>query len=132
MWKNLVAAARAVAEKYPHQANILWTTCVATMLHAGNAPNALPQNATANVNCRIFPGTSVADVQKTIAQAIGNDKLTVSLVGEGVASAEDIDKTIRDGLGLQRAVGRLRGLDGGLRGGRRPLSGALGDGRVGL
>ncbi|WP_168770652.1 M20/M25/M40 family metallo-hydrolase [Sphingomonas olei] len=80
------AAARAVAEKYPHQANILWTTCVATMLQAGNAPNALPQNATANVNCRIFPGTSVADVQKTIAQAIGNDKLTVSLVGEGVAS----------------------------------------------
>ena len=56
------------------------------MLQAGNAPNALPQNATATVNCRIFPGTSVEDVQKTIAQAVGNDKLTVSLVGEGVAS----------------------------------------------
>ena len=80
------AAARTVAEKYPHQANILWTTCVATMLQAGNAPNALPQNATATVNCRIFPGTKVEDVQATIAKALGNDELTVSMVGEGVAS----------------------------------------------
>lgn len=80
------AAARTVAEKYPHDANILWTTCVATMLQAGNAPNALPQNATATVNCRIFPGTSVEAVKATIEKAIGNDKLAVSLVGEGVAS----------------------------------------------
>lgn len=80
------AAARSVAEKYPHDANILWTTCVATMLQAGNAPNALPQNATATVNCRIFPGTTVATVQTKIAETIGNDKLTVSLFGEGIAS----------------------------------------------
>ncbi|WP_085810855.1 M20/M25/M40 family metallo-hydrolase [Sphingomonas sp. TZW2008] len=80
------AAARAVAEKYPHDANILWTTCVATMLQAGNAPNALPQNATANVNCRIFPGTNVEAVRSKIAETIGNDKIAVSLVGEGVAS----------------------------------------------
>ncbi len=80
------AAARAIAEKYPHDANILWTTCVATMLQAGNAPNALPQNATATVNCRIFPGTSVETVRTTIAETIGNDKLTVSLVGEGIES----------------------------------------------
>src|SRR6185436_3364510 len=32
------------------------TTCVATMLRGGHAQNALPQSATANVNCRIFPG----------------------------------------------------------------------------
>ncbi|QNE32416.1 M20/M25/M40 family metallo-hydrolase [Sphingomonas sp. NBWT7] len=80
------AVARAVAEKYPHDANILWTTCVATMLQAGNAPNALPQNATANVNCRIFPGTTVEAVRGKIAETIGIDKLAVSLVGEGVAS----------------------------------------------
>ena len=80
------AAARATAEKYPHDANILWTTCVATMLQAGNAPNALPQNANATVNCRIFPGTEVAAVQARIAQAIGNDKLAVTLSGEGAAS----------------------------------------------
>ncbi|MEO5938272.1 MAG: M20/M25/M40 family metallo-hydrolase [Sphingomonas sp.] len=37
----------------------LRTTCVATLLKAGHAENALPQSATANVNCRIFPGESV-------------------------------------------------------------------------
>jgi len=76
------AAARAVAEKYPRDANLLWTTCVATMLQGGNAPNALPQNATATVNCRIMPGTRVADVQQQIAQAIGNDKVQVTQVGD--------------------------------------------------
>lgn len=80
------AAARAVAEKYPRQANLLWTTCVATMLQAGNAPNALPQNATATVNCRIFPGTTVADIQSQLQQAIGDDKIKVSVVGEAAES----------------------------------------------
>lgn len=80
------AAARAVAEKYPHDANILWTTCVATMLQAGNAPNALPQNANATVNCRIMPGTTVEAVRTKIGETIGNDKLAISLFGEGVAS----------------------------------------------
>jgi len=37
----------------------LRTTCVATLLNAGHAENALPQKAVANVNCRIFPGESV-------------------------------------------------------------------------
>jgi acetylornithine deacetylase/succinyl-diaminopimelate desuccinylase-like protein len=37
----------------------LRTTCVATIVNAGHAENALPQRATANVNCRIFPGETV-------------------------------------------------------------------------
>ncbi|MCH3755977.1 peptidase dimerization domain-containing protein, partial [Campylobacter coli] len=37
----------------------LRTTCVATLLNAGHAENALPQRATANINCRIFPGETV-------------------------------------------------------------------------
>lgn len=37
----------------------LRTTCVATLLSAGHAENALPQRATANINCRIFPGETV-------------------------------------------------------------------------
>ena len=32
------------------------TTCVPTLLSGGHAENALPQRATANINCRIFPG----------------------------------------------------------------------------
>jgi carboxypeptidase PM20D1 len=80
------AAARAIVEKYPAKSNIFWTTCVATMLQAGNAPNALPQNATATVNCRIFPGTTIASVQAKIADAIGNPNIKVMQDGEGVES----------------------------------------------
>src|SRR3984957_11690849 len=36
--------------------SMLRTTCVATELSGGHALNALPQLASANVNCRIFPG----------------------------------------------------------------------------
>ncbi len=49
------------------------TTCVVTMLRAGHAENALPQSATATVNCRIFPGVSAADVERTLREVIGND-----------------------------------------------------------
>ena len=47
-------------ERVPHLAAQLRTTCVATMLAAGHAENALPQSATATVNCRIVPGDDVA------------------------------------------------------------------------
>jgi acetylornithine deacetylase/succinyl-diaminopimelate desuccinylase-like protein len=55
------------------------TTCIATMVNAGHAPNALPQKATANVNCRIFPGHAVEDVQQTLVKVIGNDKVKVEM-----------------------------------------------------
>lgn len=79
-------AAMAVARAEPSTSNILWTTCVATMLNAGNAPNALPQNATATVNCRILPGVPVADVQSALTRVVANPAIKVSLVGEAVES----------------------------------------------
>ncbi len=51
------------------------TTCVPTMLRGGHAENALPQSATATVNCRVFPGVSAAEVKSSLQQAIGNDAL---------------------------------------------------------
>jgi len=51
------------------------TTCVVTMLRAGHAENALPQSATATVNCRIFPGVPAADVMSALQQVIGNDTI---------------------------------------------------------
>lgn len=57
--------------------SMMRTTCVATMLDGGHAPNALPQRATANVNCRILPGVSIADVQKTLGEVVG-DKITIT------------------------------------------------------
>ncbi|NTS66041.1 M20/M25/M40 family metallo-hydrolase [Sphingomonas sp. HHU CXW] len=55
----------------------LRTTCVATLLNAGHAENALPQRATANINCRIFPGESVDGTLATLKQLAGS-KVTVT------------------------------------------------------
>lgn len=62
------------------------TTCVATMLNAGHAENALPQSATATVNCRIFPGVSVAEVQQTLKDVVGNPELEFKVLGEPIES----------------------------------------------
>ncbi len=48
------------------------TTCVSTMVSGGHALNALPQRATANINCRIFPGTRVKTVQAKLTEVIGD------------------------------------------------------------
>jgi len=45
-----------------HYNALLRTTCVPTLLEAGHAPNALPQRATAVLNCRLLPGHDSADV----------------------------------------------------------------------
>jgi len=49
-------AALAVLRASPSHVGKVGTTCVPTMVSGGHAENALPQRATANVNCRIFPG----------------------------------------------------------------------------
>jgi len=51
------------------------TTCVVTMLRAGHAENAMPQSATATVNCRVFPGVPTSDVMSALQQVIGNDAI---------------------------------------------------------
>jgi acetylornithine deacetylase/succinyl-diaminopimelate desuccinylase-like protein len=89
-------AARALLEKDPDNNAILHTNCVATMLDAGHATNALPQRARANVNCRIFPGTSTASVQKTLEDAIGDPKVKVSIreVRNAVAPPPPLDPKV--------------------------------------
>ncbi|MDC2889815.1 peptidase dimerization domain-containing protein [Psychrosphaera algicola] len=62
------------------------TTCVPTMLKAGHAENALPQSAMVTVNCRIFPRTTVAQVQKQLKQAINNDAVEFVVTGSPVES----------------------------------------------
>ncbi len=56
----------------------LRTTCVATLLDAGHAANALPQRASANVNCRIFPGHSIEEIRRELSQVIGDAGVTVT------------------------------------------------------
>ncbi len=72
-------AARDLLEKDLDLNAILHTNCVATLLEAGHATNALPQRAKANVNCRIFPGTSVAEVQATLDRVIADPQVKVSI-----------------------------------------------------
>jgi acetylornithine deacetylase/succinyl-diaminopimelate desuccinylase-like protein len=56
------------------------TTCVATMLEAGHAENALPQMARATVNCRMLPGESAENVQKTLTSVIADSNVTIAPV----------------------------------------------------
>lgn len=57
------------------------TTCVATRLDAGHANNALPQRATANVNCRILPGHSREEVRGDLIRVLADPKIVVRFVG---------------------------------------------------
>ncbi len=70
----------------PEEVGITRTTCIATMLRAGHAENALPQSATATVNCRIFPGVSVADVQATLDSVAAVPKLRIEVLDDPQAS----------------------------------------------
>lgn len=65
----------------------LHTTCVATMLSGGHATNALPQKATASVNCRIFPGTASEDVRQTLIKVIADPGASVTRENDGSIDA---------------------------------------------
>jgi acetylornithine deacetylase/succinyl-diaminopimelate desuccinylase-like protein len=69
----------------PEYNSVLRTTCVATMLSGGHAPNALPQTARANVNCRIFPGEDPEQVRQTLIHVAADPKVTVSFVEQKAA-----------------------------------------------
>ncbi len=75
------AAAAATISADPAYVGQLRTTCVATMLDGGHALNALPQRATANINCRIFPGVDSDSVQATLNKVVADPtvKITVQL-----------------------------------------------------
>jgi len=47
------------------------TRCVPTMLQGGHADNALPQSATATVNCRMMPGTQPPAIQAELQKLVG-------------------------------------------------------------
>jgi acetylornithine deacetylase/succinyl-diaminopimelate desuccinylase-like protein len=72
------AKAEAVVNRDPFLHSNLRTTCVATLLDGGHAPNALPQRAGANVNCRIFPGHSIEETRRELLRVIGDSGVTVT------------------------------------------------------
>ncbi len=78
---DLDAAARLSAQ-VPYWNSMMRTTCVATRLQGGHANNALPQLATANVNCRILPGVEPEAVKAKLAEVIADSKVSVSFVNK--------------------------------------------------
>jgi acetylornithine deacetylase/succinyl-diaminopimelate desuccinylase-like protein len=72
------AAAAATLSKDPRYNSILRTTCVATRLSGGHADNALPQTATALVNCRVFPNVPIDSVRNTIIRVLADTGIAVS------------------------------------------------------
>ena len=70
------AISRLAAKPYTNA--LMRTTCVATMLEGGHAENALPQTARAVVNCRILPGESTDEVQRTLVKVLADDQISVS------------------------------------------------------
>jgi acetylornithine deacetylase/succinyl-diaminopimelate desuccinylase-like protein len=82
---DLRAAAAGTAEdavlarlsENPQYNALLRTTCVATLVEAGHAANALPQRARATLNCRILPGHDPADVLAAVRRAVADDRVEV-------------------------------------------------------
>ena len=72
----------------------LRTTCIATMMTAGHAPNALPQKAQANVNCRILPGHSPEEVRKELVRIVADPAVTIEFVTDaGMVLDKGADRT---------------------------------------
>jgi acetylornithine deacetylase/succinyl-diaminopimelate desuccinylase-like protein len=65
---------------------MLRTTCVATLLEGGHAPNALPQRARANVNCRILPDADPDSVRATLVRVANVPTLSITADGRATNS----------------------------------------------
>jgi acetylornithine deacetylase/succinyl-diaminopimelate desuccinylase-like protein len=77
---DATANAAAVLSQDPRLNAMLRTTCVATLLNAGHATNALPQQAGANVNCRIFPGVGIEDIRRKLIAVLADPEIAVTTV----------------------------------------------------
>ncbi len=74
---NDAQAIALVSAKDPSWNATMRTTCVATMLEAGHATNALPQRARAIINCRIFPGVSTDAVRSRLEELVADPAVKV-------------------------------------------------------
>ena len=63
---------------FPSYNAMLRTTCVATMISGGHADNALPQTATALVNCRILPNDDPEKIKETLIKVFDDKEIVVT------------------------------------------------------
>jgi len=71
-------AASDLLNASPSYHSMLRTTCVATLLSAGHAANALPQRATATVNCRVIPGVATDEILATLTRVVDDPEVKVT------------------------------------------------------
>lgn len=69
---------------------MLRTTCVATMIEGGHAENALPQRARATVQCRVIPGESQDEVERTIEAALKDPQIKISVMTAANPSPDSV------------------------------------------
>jgi acetylornithine deacetylase/succinyl-diaminopimelate desuccinylase-like protein len=79
-------AATATLSASPFTVGQIRTTCVPTLIQGGHADNALPQSVVATVNCRIFPGVAIADVQAQLQRLVGANIAVAQLSQTYIAS----------------------------------------------
>lgn len=91
----------------PAMVGQIGTTCVATMLSGGHALNALPQRATANVNCRIFPGVKPAEVMATLQQVAADPAVTIRDVSEGSVPNDASPLRADVAAAISKALGKV-------------------------
>ncbi len=91
-------AAIATLTANPATIGKIGTTCVSTMVSGGHALNALPQKATANINCRIFPGHKPADIMAELQKVAAEPAVTFKDVTEGL----DPQRRLADAAGFHR------------------------------
>ena len=82
--------ARAIAtlRADPSMVGKIGTTCVPTLLSGGHAENALPQRATANINCRIFPGHKPAAIMAELKRVAADPAITFEDVTQGATATD--------------------------------------------
>ena len=81
----------------PYYNALLRTTCVATMLSAGHAENALPQTAEATINCRIIPGVEPSAVKAQLKKIIANPEIEITSVWDTIwSSPSDLSLVMPD------------------------------------
>jgi acetylornithine deacetylase/succinyl-diaminopimelate desuccinylase-like protein len=97
----------ATLTAFPPTYGLMGTTCVPTMLTGGHAINALPQRATANVNCRIFPGHSTTEIMAELKRVIDMPEVTVAdaTVGAVATPASPLRPDVK--AAIETAIGKV-------------------------
>jgi carboxypeptidase PM20D1 len=78
----------AVLTANPATVGKIGTTCVVTMINGGHALNALPQHASANINCRIFPGHKPAEIMAELQRVADEPAVSFKDVTEGSVATD--------------------------------------------